>query len=52
VGGHVFKLAGGPIAWQAKRQTCVATSSNKAEYIAASKASREAYWIREIIKDL
>jgi hypothetical protein len=52
VGGYIFKLAGGPIAWQAKRQTCVATSSNEAEYIAASEASREAYWIREIMKDL
>lgn len=52
VGGYVFKLAGGPIAWQSKRQTCVATSSNEAEYIAASEASREAYWIREIMKDL
>jgi hypothetical protein len=30
----------------------VATSSNEAEYIAASEASREAYWIREIMKDL
>jgi hypothetical protein len=30
----------------------VATSSNKAEYITISKASREAYWIREIMKDL
>jgi hypothetical protein len=52
VGGYVFKLAGGPIAWQAKRQTCVATSSNEAEYIAVSEASREARWIREIMKDL
>jgi hypothetical protein len=52
VGGYVFKLAGGLIAWQAKRQTCVATSLNEAEYIATSKASREAYWIREIMKDL
>ncbi|KAI9038199.1 uncharacterized protein KD926_011138 [Aspergillus affinis] len=52
VGGYVFKLAGGPIAWQAKRQTCVATSSNEAEYIAASETSREACWIREIMKDL
>jgi hypothetical protein len=52
VGGHVFKLVGGLIAWQAKRQTCVATSLNEAEYIAASEASREAYWIREIMKDL
>jgi hypothetical protein len=52
VGGHVFKLAGGPITWQAKRQTCVATHSNEAKYITASEASREAYWIREIMKDL
>jgi hypothetical protein len=52
VSGYVFKLAGGPIPWRSKHQTSVATSSNEAEYIAALEASREAYWIREIMKDL
>ncbi|THC87418.1 hypothetical protein EYZ11_013136 [Aspergillus tanneri] len=52
VGGYVFMLAGGPVSWQAKRQTCVAASSNEAEYITASEAAREARWIREIINNL
>jgi hypothetical protein len=52
VGEYGFELAGEPITWQAKQQTCVATSSNKTKYIAVSEASREARWICEIMKDL
>jgi hypothetical protein len=52
VSGYVFTLAGAPISWQSRKQTCVATSSNEAEYIAASEASREAWWIRAVLKDL
>jgi hypothetical protein len=52
VGGYVFLLAGAPISWQSKKQTCIALSSNEAEYIAASEASREAWWIRQILTDM
>ncbi|KAF7114207.1 hypothetical protein CNMCM5793_007785 [Aspergillus hiratsukae] len=52
VSGYVFTLAGAPISWQSRKQTCVATSSNEAEYIAASEASREAWWIRAVLKNL
>jgi hypothetical protein len=45
IGRYVFLLAGAPISWQSKKQTCIALSSNKAKYIAASEASREAWWI-------
>jgi hypothetical protein len=48
----MFLLAGAPISWQSKKQTCIALSSNKAEYIAASKASREAWWIHQILTDI
>lgn len=48
IGGYVFLLAGSPISWQAKKQTCVATSSNEAEYMAASEAAKEACWIRRV----
>lgn len=41
-------LAGSPISWQAKKQTCVATSSNEAEYMAASEAAKEAHWLRRV----
>jgi hypothetical protein len=52
VSGNVFMMAGGPIAWRSQRQTCVATSSNEAEYIAASEAARSAVWIRNLINDM
>jgi hypothetical protein len=48
----VFLLAGAPISWQSKKQTCITLSSNKAEYIAASEASREAWWIHQILIDM
>jgi len=52
VGGYIFFMAGAPISWNSKKQTCTAASSNEAEYIAASDAAREAWWIREIIRSL
>ena len=52
VSGFIFMLAGSPISWNSKKQTCVATSSNEAEYIAASEASREAWWISRIMEDM
>jgi hypothetical protein len=48
----VFLLAGAPISWQSKKQTCITLSSNKAKYIAASEASREAWWIHQILIDM
>ena len=48
IGRYVFMLAGSPISWQAKKQTCVATSSNKAEYMAALEAAKEAHWLQKI----
>ena len=48
IGGYIFMLAGSPISWQAKKQTCVATSSNEAEYMAASEAAKEAHWLRRV----
>lgn len=36
--GFIFKLFGGTISWRCKKQTCVATSTTEAEYVALSKA--------------
>ena len=46
ISGYIFMLAGSPISWQAKKQTCIATSSNEAEYMAASEAAKEAHWLQ------
>ncbi|KAJ9253689.1 hypothetical protein DTO212C5_9256 [Paecilomyces variotii] len=50
--GFVFMLAGGPVSWKTRKQTCVAISSNEAEYVAASEAAREAWWIRRLMIDM
>jgi hypothetical protein len=39
--GYIFTLAGGAISWCSKKQSSVALSSMKAEYIAASEAAKE-----------
>lgn len=52
IGGFIFLLANSPISWQAKKQTCVATSSNEAEYMAASEAAKEACWLRRVLQDI
>ena len=43
--GYVFQLYGGAISWKSTKQSVVATSSTKAEYIACSEAAKEALWI-------
>ena len=50
--GFVFTLAGGPISWSSQRQKSVATSSTHAEYVAASEAAKEAYWIRSFMNEI
>ncbi|UYV66641.1 K02A2.6-like, partial [Cordylochernes scorpioides] len=50
--GYIFLLAGGPVTWTSQRQSVVALSTTEAEYIAASMASREAGWLKLLIKEL
>ena len=39
--GYLFTFVGGVISWQSKLQKCVALSTIKVEYIAATKAGKE-----------
>ena len=41
-----------PIIWQSKKQSCVATSSTAAEYIALSETGKWIYWLRSLIEEL
>ena len=50
--GFIFFLHSGPISWRSQRQSTVALSSTEAEYMAISDASREAIWLRSLLKDL
>lgn len=47
--GYISTLWGTPIAWNAKRQTCVARSTCQAEYVALSLAAMESVWLRNLI---
>jgi hypothetical protein len=52
ISGNVFKLYGGPISWQSKKQQTVALSSTEAEYMATSLATQETIWLRQLLEDL
>lgn len=41
-----------PISWTSKRQTCVASSTCHAEYMALGTACRDAIWLRNLIEDI
>ncbi|SGY38977.1 BQ5605_C003g02116 [Microbotryum silenes-dioicae] len=51
-GGYVAMCAGGPVSWQCKQQSIVATSTTEAETLAASAASKEAVRLRSLALEL
>ncbi|GLC52651.1 hypothetical protein PLESTB_000653600 [Pleodorina starrii] len=50
--GYVFTVHGGAVSWASKIQRSVAVSTMEAEYMAASEASKEALWLRQLLSDL
>lgn len=50
--GFITYFLNCPIAWTSKRQTCVASSTCHAEYMAMGTACRDAVWLRNLIEDL
>ena len=50
--GFIFMMSGGPISWKSKLQQSTSLSSVEAEYFALCSASREAKWMKEILKKL
>jgi hypothetical protein len=50
--GYIFFLSGGPISWNSKKQATVALSSTEAEYISITQATKEAIWLRLLLKNL
>ena len=50
--GYLYMIGQSSVSWSSKKQVSVALSSTEAEYIAASYASQEAIWLREVLNDL
>ncbi|KAL0368345.1 UNVERIFIED_CONTAM: Retrovirus-related Pol polyprotein from transposon TNT 1-94, partial [Sesamum calycinum] len=48
----VFKLNGGVVAWKSSKQATKTDSTTKAEYIAASEATKEVVWMKKYIQEL
>jgi hypothetical protein len=47
--GYVIFYNNGPVSWGSKKQTCVATSTTHAEYIALYTATKEVIWCRRLL---
>ena len=50
--GYVFRLWGGAISWQSKKQPSVSLATGDAEYVALAQAARELMWLRSIMSEL
>lgn len=52
VSGYTFTLGSGLISWSSRKQTTTATSTCEAEYIAACHSTKEAVWLRALLKEI
>ena len=50
--GYVFFLSRGPISWQSRTQPTTAISTKESEYMAASTATQEAFWLEYLLEVL
>ena len=50
--GYVFTLNGGAISWKSSKHETIVDSKTESEYIATSKAPKEAVWIRKFITEI
>lgn len=50
--GCIFTLSGGAIVWKSSKQSIIAISTAKSEYMVVSEATKEVGWIRKFIFDL
>ncbi|XP_065623117.1 secreted RxLR effector protein 161-like [Quercus suber] len=50
--GYVFRFAGGPICWKSTLQDVIALSTIEAEYMAMTKAGKEAAWLSGLVNEL
>ena len=50
--GQIFTMLGGAISWNSKKQPTVALSTTEAEYMAVTQATKEAIWLRGLLKEV
>lgn len=50
--GYTFKLSGGPVSWESRKQPTVALSSTEAEYMALASATKEACYLRRFVHEI
>lgn len=50
--GYVLKLANGAIAWESKKQSCVALSTCEAEYLAMGQCLKEILFVKQVIDEI
>ena len=46
---YIFMLAGGAVSWKSVKQTLIASSTMKAEFIACYKTSNHGIWLQNFI---
>jgi len=52
ISGYAFLVDGGAISWSSKKQSLVTASTTEVEYVAATHAAKEAFWLRKITAEL
>lgn len=52
VRGYIWSLGSGALSWAVRKQRTVATSSCKAEYMAAFESAQEGIWLRALLQGI
>ena len=47
--GFLMTFAGGAVSWQSRLQKCVALSTIEAEYVEATEACKELFWLKRFL---
>ena len=50
--GYIFMLLNGPVSWKSHKQSLIASSTMKAEYVACYEATGHAIWVINFVSGL